>query len=467
VPQGAVLSPVLANAYLNPLDHQMAERGFQMVRYADDFVILCRTPEEAAAALEEVRQWVEEAGLTLHPDKTHIVDARTESFSFLGYSFRGRFRFPRAKSHRKFVARICELTPRKSGESLEVILQRINRTTQGWFNYFRHCFWNIFQDYDGLIRSRLRRLLLKRHRRNSKRLSRKQRWPNASPARTLMLRNVPKLPPEARVAVWVERISQATTDVCPVRNLYSGDHWSIARDLDGAEVRPRARVRVWVVSAGYELLRLDNRIHAYSATFAVRHPVSPHIPPQEIYRLNHLDKQSLAGLNLEPNREIARALEVSEPVATTNGNRVYFVGGLLDVICNLRFWNRAILTESGRDLWGRRRVQYFVFDRKTKLFAPSKFCAYHPLSLDRPIALPISTPVMTMDLYARLDEGEPRFDGNRAWRHLRDHLGMTLQPLANSPELSAFFEIWLQGAGDAVQVDGRGARVLCPPEWFV
>jgi RNA-directed DNA polymerase len=179
VPQGAVLSPVLANAYLNPLDHHMAERGFQMVRYADDFVILCRTPEEAEAALTEVRQWVAGHGLTLHPEKTHIVDAREKSFSFLGYAFRGKFRFPRAKSHRKFVDRIRELTPRKSGESLEVILQRINRCTQGWFNYFRHCHWNIFKDYDGMIRRRLRRLLLKRHRRNRKRQTRNQRWPNA------------------------------------------------------------------------------------------------------------------------------------------------------------------------------------------------------------------------------------------------------------------------------------------------
>lgn len=179
VPQGAVLSPVLANAYLNPLDHHMAERGFQMARYADDFVILCRTPEEAEAALAEVRQWVTEHGLTLHPEKTHIVDAREKSFSFLGYAFRGKFRFPREKSHRKFVARIRALTPRKSGESLEVILQRLNRSTQGWFNYFRHCHWNIFKDYDGMIRRRLRRLLLKRHRRNRKRQSRTQRWPNA------------------------------------------------------------------------------------------------------------------------------------------------------------------------------------------------------------------------------------------------------------------------------------------------
>lgn len=179
VPQGAVLSPVLSNAYLNPLDHRMAEAGFQMVRYADDFVILCRTPEEAAAALAAVRQWVEGNGLILHPEKTHIVDARATSFSFLGYSFRGKLRFPRDKSHRKFVERLRELTPRKSGESLEVMIQRINRSTQGWFNYFRHCHWSIFREYDGLIRRRLRRLLLKRHRRNRHRLPRNQRWPDA------------------------------------------------------------------------------------------------------------------------------------------------------------------------------------------------------------------------------------------------------------------------------------------------
>ena len=179
VPQGAVLSPVLANAYLNPLDHHMAQRGFQMVRYADDFVILCRTPEEAQAALAEVQKWVAEQGLTLHPEKTHIVDAQEKSFAFLGYSFRGAFRFPRAKSHKKFVTRIRHLTPRKSGESLEVIIQRLNRSTQGWFNFFRHCHWRVFKTYDGMIRRRLRRLLLKRHRRNPKRLTRNQRWPNA------------------------------------------------------------------------------------------------------------------------------------------------------------------------------------------------------------------------------------------------------------------------------------------------
>jgi RNA-directed DNA polymerase len=179
VPQGAVLSPVLANAYLNPLDHLMSENGFQMVRYADDFVILCRSQADAEAALAEVRTWVQANGLILHPDKTHIVDSREKSFSFLGYSFRGKLRFPRAKSHDKFTDRIRDLTPRKSGESLETIIQQINQTAQGWFTYFRHCHWNIFKKYDEMVRRRLRRILLKRHRRNPKRLNRNHRWPNA------------------------------------------------------------------------------------------------------------------------------------------------------------------------------------------------------------------------------------------------------------------------------------------------
>jgi RNA-directed DNA polymerase len=178
VPQGAVLSPVLSNVYLNPLDHLMAEKGFEMVRYADDFVILCRSEFEAEAAMEEIKTWVSGQGLTLHPTKTKIVDSREKSFSFLGYSFRGKLRFPRAKSHRKMMARIKELTPRKSGKSLEEILTEINRSFQGWFNYFRHCTWNIFEAYDAKARKRLRRMLLKRHRVNRQRLSRTVRWPN-------------------------------------------------------------------------------------------------------------------------------------------------------------------------------------------------------------------------------------------------------------------------------------------------
>src|SRR6267142_5730003 len=79
-PQGAVLSPLLSNIYLNPLDHQMAAQGFAMVRYADDFVILCHSQTEAEQALALVRQWCEAEGLQLHPTKTKIVDVRVVGF---------------------------------------------------------------------------------------------------------------------------------------------------------------------------------------------------------------------------------------------------------------------------------------------------------------------------------------------------------------------------------------------------
>jgi len=178
VPQGAVLSPVLSNLYLNPLDHEMAEHGFEMVRYADDFVVLCRSEFEAEVALQVITEWVEQAGLTLHPTKTKIVDSRSKSFAFLGYSFRGDKIYPRHESLAKMKARIKELTPRKRPGSIKSIAKELNRVLIGWFSYFRHCRWTIFKDLDTKIRSRLRRLLLKRHRKNPKRLTRQQRWPN-------------------------------------------------------------------------------------------------------------------------------------------------------------------------------------------------------------------------------------------------------------------------------------------------
>ncbi len=178
VPQGAVLSPVLSNLYLNPLDHKMADAGFEMVRYADDFVVLCRSELEAQAAMDTIRSWVEQAGLTLHPTKTKIVDSRTESFAFLGYSFRGDRIYPRRESLAKMKARLTELTPRGRSGSIESIAKELNPLLRGWFYYFRHCRWTIFTELDAKLRGRLRRLLLKRHRNNPERLPRNNRWPN-------------------------------------------------------------------------------------------------------------------------------------------------------------------------------------------------------------------------------------------------------------------------------------------------
>ena len=137
-PQGAVLSPLLSNIYLNPLDHLMEAKGIEMVRYADDFVILCRTAAEAEQALALVSEWTTANGLTLHPTKTRIVDERETGFEFLGYRFVKHRRFPRKKSLEKFKDAIRSKTKRTNGTSLAVIVASLNQTLRGWFGYFQH-----------------------------------------------------------------------------------------------------------------------------------------------------------------------------------------------------------------------------------------------------------------------------------------------------------------------------------------
>jgi RNA-directed DNA polymerase len=180
-PQGAVISPLLSNLYLNPLDQQMAQQGSEMVRYADDFVILGRSQGEAAAVLEQVRQWAEQAGLKLHPVKTRIVDATQRGgFDFLGYHFERGMKWPREKSLRKFKDTIRAKTRRTSGHSLRVIIKDVNRSLWGWFEYFKQSHQNTFRPLDAWVRMRLRSLLRKRQgKRGRGRGSDHQRWPNA------------------------------------------------------------------------------------------------------------------------------------------------------------------------------------------------------------------------------------------------------------------------------------------------
>lgn len=180
-PQGAVISPLLANIYLDPLDHLMAERGIQMIRYADDFVLLCRTREEAQEALHAVERWTQEAGLTLHPEKTHIVQATSEGFDFLGYTFQNGTKRPRKKSLKKLKDTIRAKTGRSNGHSLDRIIKDVNRTLIGWFNYFKYSHRYAFDPLDPWIRMRLRSILRNRIRglRGRGRGSDHQRWTNA------------------------------------------------------------------------------------------------------------------------------------------------------------------------------------------------------------------------------------------------------------------------------------------------
>ena len=180
-PQGAVISPLLANIYLHPLDVLMRDGGYEMTRYADDFVVLARTEPEARHILGRIQQWVEEAGLTLHPEKTRIVDTHAPGgFDFLGYHFERGRHWPRRSSLKKFRATIRSKTPRQSGKSLSAIIADVNQTVHGWYGYFKHSRRWVFRELDKWIRMRLRSILRKRRKRRGRgRGSDHQRWPNA------------------------------------------------------------------------------------------------------------------------------------------------------------------------------------------------------------------------------------------------------------------------------------------------
>jgi len=182
-PQGAVISPLLANIYLHPLDLLMEESGYRMVRYADDFVILCRTAEEAAAALRQVEAWTTANGLTLHPDKTRIGDCRQPDggFDFLGYRFEAGRRYVRKKSLQAFKDKLRAKTGRNVGVSMTEVIAGLNPVLRGWFGYFQSATPITFRSLDGFIRRRLRSILRKQEKRPGFGRCRadQQRWPNA------------------------------------------------------------------------------------------------------------------------------------------------------------------------------------------------------------------------------------------------------------------------------------------------
>lgn len=180
-PQGAVISPLLANIYLDPLDHLMASRGREMIRYADDFILLCRSEAEAKEALAEVAAWVKQAGLVLHPSKTRIVDAsQPGGFDFLGWHFERGWKWPREKSVARFKEVLRQQTSRTDGRSLPRIIGGLNRRLRGWARYFASGNGNIYTVLDKWLRMRLRSLLRKRERRKGRgRGLDHQRYPNA------------------------------------------------------------------------------------------------------------------------------------------------------------------------------------------------------------------------------------------------------------------------------------------------
>jgi len=182
-PQGAVISPLLANIYLHELDVEMREAGLVMVRYADDSVVLCRSREEAQFALTLMRAWVTVNGLTLHPDKTHLGDCRVDGqgFEFLGYRFEAGKRLVRKKSLMSLKDKIRAKTKRNEGNSIDYVIASLNPTLKGWYAYFQHAHRYTFSTIDGFVRRRLRAMLRRqKHRPGQGRcLNDHKQWPNA------------------------------------------------------------------------------------------------------------------------------------------------------------------------------------------------------------------------------------------------------------------------------------------------
>ena len=180
-PQGAVISPRLANVYLHPVDQALGAAGCQVVRYADDLGILCRSAAEAQRALSRLRPLLEQRGLRLHPEKTRVLDAtQPGGFDFLGYHFEQGKRWPRTKSLRKLKDTVRRHTRRTRGVSLAVIVAELNPVLRGWFGYFQHSHRRTFPGIDKWVRMRLRSLLRKRRGRKGRgRGADHQHWPNA------------------------------------------------------------------------------------------------------------------------------------------------------------------------------------------------------------------------------------------------------------------------------------------------
>lgn len=153
-PQGSVVSPLFSNIYLNRFDHEMTNRGYRLTRFADDWVVLCKTQAEAAQALRDARTILESLGLTLHPDKTKITHIKW-GFEFLGYKLkRGKglslprdkvkkqpkfniYVYPKAKSIQSFMDTIRVRTRRRIPLTVYELIDSINPVIRGWGTYFR------------------------------------------------------------------------------------------------------------------------------------------------------------------------------------------------------------------------------------------------------------------------------------------------------------------------------------------
>jgi hypothetical protein len=207
------------------------------------------------------------------------------------------------------------------------------------------------------------------------------------------------------------------------------------------------------------------QVMRYVGMRAYQTSLFPTFPAHRIKQLNYLNLATLKQENLNVSGEIHRALAVSQALAPSAAGDIHFVANNMEAILNLRRWNREITTGAGQHWWGRRTITYFVYDRRSHLFAPAKFCAYVSIAQVTAITLPTDGSTMTMQQYAHIDHDEPIFDGQRARQHLVRNLGMTRVKAQDAPAIQHHFQRWVTKATPYVQVHPVGASFLVPPAW--
>ena len=191
----------------------------------------------------------------------------------------------------------------------------------------------------------------------------------------------------------------------------------------------------------------------------------PELTPEEIKQWNHADARMVEHLSINFTREIRRVLAITEPLNDNTCGKLHFVGDYLDVILNVRQWNRDIADSAMRELWGNRRIIYFVFDPMTGYFAPTKFCAFTIIGLSN-IATNTVESGMSIQRYCEIDQ-HGIFDGNKAWHHLAHNLAMRKLHSGDDPLLDAHFDRWYQQCNGVVNVHPDGPIFLIPPPWFL
>lgn len=204
------------------------------------------------------------------------------------------------------------------------------------------------------------------------------------------------------------------------------------------------------------LLMRNSGINAFQT------PLLPHLSAPAIKELNHLPVAELQARGIDVAGEVQRAFDVIAPAFSIKDDAVYYAANAFEVSRNARQWNDDMSRSGVVALWGKRTVRYFVYEQSARLFAPSKFCAFLPVSGLNSPAMPgkrIPVSPMTIAHYSALDQSAQRFDGGNAQKHLQRRLGYSARRLADFPGQEQF-QAWLSHHCNHIRVHPDGAVIL-------